>query len=407
MTARKASQGAEVYNEGSLKHILNNTIHTIEENKSQLFDIYEAARTEVESTRELLKTVKAQVIQTIERVDDLVRQEQEQKQHLVQVSSNFAEYSEADIRASYEAVTNVQVALALERDKEKRLREQRDKLEQRTKHLRGMLKQAENLTLAVGSVLSYLSSQIGGVVWQIEAVQKEKFVGARIIKAQEDERHRISRELHDGPAQDLANLIFQTAICEKLVDRDPEEAKRNIQELRRGIRECISGVRQVIFDMRPMALDDQGLAPAIHQLCGNMADRGLVAADYDWEGEEYALPKHVEIAVFRIVQEALNNVAHHSGVKAAKVRVHFTPAAVNILVEDRGRGFDPDALAEEKPSEEEGDEEQQGHFGILSMRERAKLVGAEIRILSAPGKGTKIHLRIPSRLGSPGKGGIS
>lgn len=407
MTARKASQGAEVYNEGSLKHILNNTIHTIEENKSQLFDIYEAARTEVESTRELLKTVKAQVIQTIERVDDLVRQEQEQKQHLVQVSSNFAEYSEADIRASYEAVTNVQVALALERDKEKRLREQRDKLEQRTKHLRGMLKQAENLTLAVGSVLSYLSSQIGGVVWQIEAVQKEKFVGARIIKAQEDERHRISRELHDGPAQDLANLIFQTAICEKLVDRDPEEAKRNIQELRRGIRECISGVRQVIFDMRPMALDDQGLAPAIHQLCGNMADRGLVAADYDWEGEEYALPKHVEIAVFRIVQEALNNVAHHSGVKAAKVRVHFTPAAVNILVEDRGRGFDPNALAEEKPSEEEGDEEQQGHFGILSMRERAKLVGAEIRILSAPGKGTKIHLRIPSRLGSPGKGGIS
>ena len=408
MKARKAPKGTEVHSEGSLKHILNNTIHTIEENKSQLFDIYETTRTEVESAREMMKTVKIQVRQTIDRVDALARQEQAEKQHLVQVSSNFSECSEADIRASYEAVTNVQVALALEREKEKRLREQRDKLEQRMKHLRGMLKQTENLTLAVGSVLSYLSSQIDGVVWQIEAVQKEKFVGARIIKAQEDERHRISRELHDGPAQDLANLIFQTAICEKLVDRDPEEAKHNIQELRRGIRECISGVRQVIFDMRPMALDDQGLAPAIHQLCGNMADRGLVAADYDWDGEEYALPKHVEIAVFRIVQEALNNVAHHSGVKAAKVRVHFTPSAINILVEDKGRGFDPDAIAEEKPATEEDEEgEQQSHFGILSMQERAKLVGAEIQIFSSPGKGTKVHLRIPNRMNSSGKGGKS
>ena len=261
MTARKLPVEQEAIKDGSLKHILNNTIDTIEENKSQIFDIYEAARTEVESTRTLLESVRLQVRQVIDRVDALAREEQARKQSLVQVSSNFSAYSEEDIRASYEAVTNAQIALALERDKEKQLREQRDKLELRMRHLRGILKRAEHLTLAIGSVLSYLSSQIGGVVWQIEAVQKEKFVGARIIKAQEDERHRISRELHDGVAQDLANLIFQTAICEKLVDRDPEEAKHNIQELRRGIRECISGVRQVIFDMRPMALDDQGLPP--------------------------------------------------------------------------------------------------------------------------------------------------
>lgn len=393
--------------EGSLKHILNNTIDTIEENKTQLFDVYETAREEVDSTKKLLESVRQQVRQTISQVDALARQEQVEKQRLAQVSSNFAEYSEQDIRSSYEAVANIQVALALERDKEKRLREQRDKLELRMRHLRGLLKQAEHLTLAIGSVLSYLSSQIGGVVWQIEAVQKEKFVGARIIKAQEDERHRISRELHDGVAQDLANLIFQTVICEKLMDRDPEEAKSSIQGVRQGIRECISSVRQVIFDMRPMALDDQGLAPAIHQLCGNMAERGLVAADYDWDGEEYALPKHVEIAVFRIVQEALNNVAHHAGVKKAKVRVHFTPTAVNILVEDKGKGFDPDALAERKSVDvqgaEEEDEEEQGHFGIVSMKERAKLVGAEIQVMSAPGKGTKVHIRVPNRMSGTGK----
>ena len=389
----------------SLKHILNNTIHAIEENKTQIFDIYESTRAEVDSSEKMLESIKRQTQETIDRVDALAQQEKAEKQHLVRVSSNFAEFSEEDIRASYEAVKNVQVELAVERDKEKRLREQRDKLELRLRNLRGMLKQAEHLTFAVGSVLSYLSTQIGGVVWQIEAAQKEKFVGARIIKAQEDERHRISRELHDGVAQDLANLIFQTSICERLVDCDPEEAKSSIQGLRQGIRECISGVRQVIFDMRPMALDDQGLAPAIHQLCGNMADRGLVAADYDWDGEEYALPNHVEIAAFRIVQEALNNVAHHSGVKKARVRVHFTPSVVNILVEDKGKGFVPTELPEGKGvgNEEEDAEEPQGHFGILSMKERAKIIGAELQVFSAPGQGTRVHLRIPNRMAAAKK----
>ncbi len=389
----------------SLRHILNNTIHTIEENKSQIFDIYETTREEVDTSRRNLEMVKRQVQETIDHVDALADQEKREKMHLAQVSSNFSMYSEEDIKASYESVANIQVALALERDKEKHLRELRDKLELRLRHLNGILKRAEHLTMAVGSVLSYLSSQIGGVVWQIEAAQKEKFVGARIIKAQEDERYRISRELHDGVAQDLANLIFQTSICEKLVDRDPEEAKYNIQSLRQGIRECISGVRQIIFDMRPMALDDQGLAPAIHQLCGNMADRGLVASDYDLDGEEYALPKHVEIAAFRIVQEALNNVAHHSGVRKAKVRVKFTPSAIHISVEDKGKGFDPNVTLEEKNMMERGMEEegdQTGHFGVMSMKERAKLIGAELQVVSAIGKGTKVLLRIPNRMAGQG-----
>ena len=95
-----------------------------------------------------------------------------------------------------------------------------------------MLNQAEHLALAIGSVLSYLSTQVSGVVWKIEAVQKEKFIGARVIKAQEDERFRVSREIHDGPAQDLANLIFQTSVAEKLVDYDPDEAKKTLQDLR-------------------------------------------------------------------------------------------------------------------------------------------------------------------------------
>lgn len=389
--------------EGSLKSILTNTIDTIENSKSQIFEIYETARDEVENSKKQLQELKEQARITIDRVDELAKQEQHEKQHLVLVSSNFQDYSEAKIRDSYEAVKNVQVELGVEREKEQALRRQRDKLELRLRNLQVMLVQAEHLALAIGSVLSYLSSQVSGVVWKIEAVQKDKFVGARIIKAQEEERYRVSREIHDGPAQDLANLIFQTSIAEKLIDYDPDEAKRTLQELRQQIRDCLTNVRQVIFDMRPMALDDLGLAPAINQLVGRLASRGILSTDFSVDGKSYDLPKHVEIAIFRVVQEALNNVAHHAGTDKARVRLLYTPQALSVLVEDEGRGFDADAEPEipEVPAEEilaEDAENNIGQFGIMGMKERAKLIGAELTVMSAPGKGTRVHLRVPNKV---------
>ena len=401
--------------QGSLKKILSSTIETIEDNKTQVFSIYETARDEVEASKKQLEDLKFQVRQTVDRVDALEKQEQQAKQKLARVSADFKNSSEERIRQCYDEVRDVQVALAVERDKEKRLREQRDKLEIRLRHLSVMLQQAEHLTLAIGSVLNYLPTQVTGVVWQIEKVQKDKLVGARIIKAVEDERYRMSRELHDGPAQDLANLIFQTSICEKLVDFKPEEAKQNLQEMRQQVRDCLSSVRQVIFDMRPMALDDLGLEAALHQLVAKMATRGVVAAEYQLDGDPVRLSKYVEVAAFRIVQEALNNVAHHSGQKNASVRVLYTKTALSILVEDQGDGFDMDefelaqAAAEAQADEtdetamdEAAGEDEAGtppretlHFGLTSMKERAKMIGAEFQVTSAPGKGTRVHLRIP------------
>lgn len=192
----------------SLKKILKNTINIIEKNKSQIFEIYETARDEVENSKQLLKEIKEQVRKTIDKVDKLTKQEQLEKQNLVIVSSNFQHYSEEKIRASYETVKNVQVALGVEKEKEYNLRQQRDKLEIRLRNLQVMLNQAEHLALAIGSVLSYLSTQVSGVVWKIEAVQKEKFIGARVIKAQEDERFRVSREIHDLTSARFSKFDF-------------------------------------------------------------------------------------------------------------------------------------------------------------------------------------------------------
>ena len=392
----------------SLDNILKNTVSTIETNKTQIFGIYEAARGEVESSRRTLEDLRELTRQTIEKVDELSEIEQQEKKKLAETSSDFKNYSEERIREHYESVKDIQIELSVAREKESQLRAQRDALELRLHGLKEILKTAEHLAICIGSVLSYLSDQINGVVWQIEEAQKSKFVGAQIIKAQEEERLRVSRELHDGPAQDIANLIFQASIIERMVDRDPEEAKRGLQELRQHIRGCLTDMRQIIFDMRPMSLDDLGLEPALRQLISKMRERGMLDASIAVEGEEQKLAKYAEVSIFRIVQESLNNVSRHAGVKKAEVRMLYTASALAITVKDEGRGFDPDAEEDAVPSEEEQFDDDRdvndpisrnayGQYGLLGMRERAAIIGAELNIISEIGKGTCIHLRMPFR----------
>ena len=397
------AEGAE---EGHLRRLLTNTINTIEDNKTQIFDIYENTRTEVEEARRRLLELKQSVAETIERVDGLTAEEQQAKRRLAEVSEKFAEYTEDEIRKTYEAVSIIQINLAIEREKEQAMRAERDKLEIRLRYLGNVVARAEQMALSIGSVLSYLSTQVSGVIWKIEAVQKDKFVGARIIKATEEERYRISREIHDGPAQDLANGLLTTTIVERLMDQnDTAEAKKTLEELRREIRKCLTSVRQIIFDMRPMALDDLGLPQAVEQLITLFGERGKLHGTFSLEGDYYALPKHVEIAVFRIVQEALNNVVQHARTDKVRVRMHYTSQALTVLIADEGIGFMPDRVDEPEDDESDGalDMESQRrrrgrHFGMIGMEERAKLIGAEIQVLSEPGKGTKVHLRVYNRL---------
>ena len=398
-------QPVEGVEEGQLRKLLTNTINTIEDNKTQIFDIYENTRREVEGARRRLLELKEHVAATIERVDALTAEEQQAKRRLAEVSEKFTEYTEDEIRKTYEAVSIIQINLAIEREKEQSMRVERDKLEIRLRYLGNVVARAEQMALSIGSVLSYLSTQVSGVIWQIEAVQKDKFVGARIIKATEEERYRISREIHDGPAQDLANSLFTTTIVERLMDQDMAEAKKTLEELRGEIRKCLTSVRQIIFDMRPMALDDLGLPQAVEQLIALFGERGKLHGTFSLEGDYYALPKHVEIAVFRIVQEALNNVVQHARTDQVRVRMHYTPQALTLLIADDGVGFAPDQIDEPEDEAEsdsldmEAQRRRRGrHFGMIGMEERAKLIGAEIQILSEPGKGTKVHLRVRNRM---------
>ena len=388
----KLSSDMDVEQQGErlLREAFQNTVDAMENSKGQIFEIYENTKNDVEAARVLLKELKEETAKLQDEVDVLVHCEQQEKQRLVKVSSNFANYSEDKIRASYEAVKDVQVRLALVKEKEFQSRRQRDRLELRLRGMEQTLLMAERLATKLGTVVGYLTSQISNVVAQMDIASKNKFLGVQIIKAQEDERLRVSREIHDGPAQEMANLIYQASICERLVDTCPDEAKAGLQELRRQIRTCLADVRQIIFDMRPMSLDDLGLVPALRQLVSKLEERKILKTDFQVNGRERALEKHVEVTLFRIIQEGLNNIHRHSGVSEGRLRLLFSPNDLSILISDEGRGFDMEEI-EEMRRNGTGN----GHFGILGMEERAKLIGAALNVISVQGEGTKIHVKLP------------
>lgn len=376
-----------VFNEKTLNHILSDTIEAVESSKSQIFDIYEGARAETEHIRSDIERIKEAVKEIIIKVDLLEGEERDARKKLVQVSSNFKRYTEDDIKICYENAKNIQVRLAVMREQELNLRNQRDDLELRMKQLQGTAKKAEQLVTQVGVVLGYLSMQVGQVVTQLEEAQQEKNFGAQIIKAQEAERLRVSREIHDGPAQIMANAIYRTSICERLVDTDKEQAKTELQELREQVRSCLGEIRKIIFDLRPMTLDDLGLVAAFHHFLEKFKSRFDIRVHVKVIGDEYRLNKHVEVGLFRIVQEALNNIQKHTQVKEADLVVEYGEAYVSVFVEDRGEGFSPESV--------KSGEEKSECYGLIGMKERMKLLGGQFLLKSAPGEGTKIRVLVP------------
>ncbi len=208
----------------------------------------------------------------------------------------------------------------------------------------------------------------------------------RIIEAQEAERSRLAREVHDGPAQALANGIFQVEVVERLLDRDEMLARAELRLLRDILNRELRSVRAYLSQLRPPLLADLGLSGAISdaaQQVGNIV--GVpIAVDLDDGLDE--LPETVEIVILRVVQEALQNIRKHASPTSVRVRVAHEGPTWTVEVRDDGRGFDADA----------GPVTGRRNFGLQFMRERADLIGARFEVRSRPDLGTVIRMTIPS-----------
>jgi two-component system sensor histidine kinase UhpB len=203
----------------------------------------------------------------------------------------------------------------------------------------------------------------------------------RAIAAQEEERKRIARELHDGIAQTLAALRVRLRVARSL---DESEARtRLLERLGTELGEATEEVRRIAQGLRPPALDILGLAAAIDSYVRSVGDAAGFAVDTRLEPVEGLLPPEAELVLYRIVQEALSNAARHARAGTVRVRLTSGSGTVVAAIEDDGRGFDVDA------------ELSRGGLGLFGMQERAGYVGGTVTIESEPGRGTRVRALIP------------
>jgi two-component system sensor histidine kinase DegS len=212
------------------------------------------------------------------------------------------------------------------------------------------------------------------------AVLREQF--AQVTAAQEEERQRIARELHDGVGPDLASLNIRLLTVRKLLQREGHPVAGEIEELAEQVQASIRDIRRLIHDLRPVALDELGLAPALREHLARCRQEHDLAIEFVADVGE-RLPAAVESALFRIVQEAVNNVLRHAQAQHVSVTLTRDAEQVKLRVADDGQGFDTQIPRTGR------------HVGLWSMRERVEQLGGQFEVQSVPGQGTTVTTVVP------------
>ncbi|AHM56286.1 sensor protein DegS [Peptoclostridium acidaminophilum DSM 3953] len=358
-----------------IKNVLDGVVQSIQNGQDEIFEISENIRRDCEDSKVQLEKLKKDISRVITEVELLTIEEKKSRRKLLDVSRRFGANSEEQIKRAYEEANECQIRLSIKAEEEKNLIKTRNELEIRMKKNSQMLEKAESYMSKMASVTDFLVADLSGVKDTIELLEDKNSINVRIIRAQEEERSRIARDIHDGPAQSVASLIVKSEIILKLLDRDRELVKKEIESMKGQLRDTLREIRRVMYDLRPASLDELGLLPTIKRLISDLENERGVDIELIALGEKQITSPIVRLTVYRVIQESLINACKYSGGGRIVVRIDIQDNYISGIIQDFGIGFDP---------------QKQSGFGIGSMKERMQLIGGKIGIESVAGKGTRV-----------------
>jgi signal transduction histidine kinase len=249
------------------------------------------------------------------------------------------------------------------------------------------------------TLLTGIGHQAGIAIENARLYERMRFYARQIIQAQEEERERIARELHDETIQMLIVISRRLELLPVPPESYPQSARQLLESVQGLLRDTQRGVRRFAQGLRPPTLDDLGLVAAIRGLANDLAETDGIESDLSVVGQARRLASEEELTLFRIAQEALSNVRRHSGASRAAIRLAFHPDHVRMTVEDNGHGFDAPRRTDDLVTI--------GKLGLLGMDERARSLGGTLTLQSVPGQGTAIVAEIPVQPGLEKATGLS
>lgn len=323
-------------------------------------------KSELDETQRALREITLMIEQSQGELSKLTQRNTAITSHLQQVQKQGAGIDE--LRMAYDSALDAQQRLFVMRGQLEKLQNDKQHLEKYKTILDGVV---------TGSAESSNASAM---------TSKSQMAGIEmIVTAQEAERQRLSRQMHDGPAQALSNFILQTEIAMRLLDVDPAQAKDELGNLKTSAMSTFQKVRNFIFELRPMMLDDLGLLPTLRKYADAFKEQTGLEVSVTVTGTERRLEPYLEVMIFRAVQELLGNAARHSQASVVKVHLDLGNDFLRVSVDDNGKGFDPESLKDST------------NLGLKLIRERAEMLGGNFEIDSAVGSGARISFTVQSK----------
>lgn len=380
---------AKKFDVKALDSIFDEVMEKMERSKQDIFVISEQSRQSYEDMKNELEEVRTNIARVIKTGDLLEEKTRAARRRLAEVSQFFNSFTESQVRQAYEQANELQVKLSINRSEEKQHRQKRDSLQRRLQSLLQTIERAEYLVNRLNVTMNYLTSDHEKVDEAQDSVKLKQDYSLRIIEAQEEERKRLSREIHDGPAQMMANVLLRSDLIDRTFrEKGPELAFQEITSLKEMVRDALTEVRRIIYDLRPMALDDLGLVPTLKKYIDTTEEYNKgTRMNFQSTGKEVRLPSNYETAIFRLVQEAITNAVRHGKASEIEVNVEWLEKQVTIIVKDNGSGFDKSIVKSQS-------------FGLMGMKERIELINGDFIINSSPGNGTVLMFIIPLTLDS-------
>jgi len=290
--------------------------------------------------------------------------------HLKQVQSQIDEMPPSDIRAAYDAALESQQRLTL-------MRGQMDKLQSEKQHIERFLASLQEMET---------SNQSGKAI-QADGGGPDSSVRA-LIHAQESERQRLSRQMHDGPAQALSNIVLQAEIAKRLFEVDPEQAREELENLKNSASATFQKIRDFISDLRPVILDELGLLPTIERYSASYAKKSGLDIDVSGGTSDRSLESYLEVLILRTVQEIISGSDLHDQASSMKVQLDIGDREVSVVIEDDGRGFDSPNLPEDSA------------MLVKTISDRVEMLGGSFDVQSTPGSGSRFSFSIPAAFSS-------
>lgn len=246
---------------------------------------------------------------------------------------------------------------------------------------------AEKVINQVSIAMGYLEGDILPAIEDAD-INPEMFIGIKILEAQESERKRIARDIHDGPAQHMANVIMKVDICKIVIQKDLKQGLKELEELKESVKGALKEVRGIIFDLRPMSLDDLGLHQTIQQTVKNISQDSDIDIKMKIGIAKTEVEPIIQVAVYRIIQELFNNIKKHAKAKHVEIRLDFGTKYLRLVITDDGVGFNVEETLKRVKAKGES-------YGLIGILDRVEQLQGEIQINSSEGAGTISKVKLP------------